>query len=305
MSAKLCISGPPKSFQGRIQLPPSKSYVHRALFVASLAKKPSILTGCGSKLADDILASVDTLRAFGCKVRFSKERGGSLHLVPGQASRRKITIYAKGSGTTARFALAYAALAREGTIVEISGDSSLSLRPMHAILESLAQLGVECSYIGNKGKLPIAIKGGGIVGGNCSVDGSISSQFISSLLISCTKARKDCTIRIKNPSSIVSKPYIAATIAVLSYFGLKIDTLPNLAGYRVKANQTARNRIFQVPGDMSAGAALVCATLAASGKSDLFGVNPKFPQPDDAVVRIASNLGADLKGNGGSIYVRG
>lgn len=304
MSGKLRISGPPKSFHGRISLPPSKSYVHRALFVASLAKKPSILTNCGSKLADDILASVGTLRAFGCKVRSNKEQNGSLEVVPGQTRKSKITIYAKGSGTTARFAIAYAALAREGSVVEISGDASLSMRPMQIISESLEQLGVECSYTGKRGKLPIAIKGGGIPGGDCSIDGSISSQFISSLLISCTKAKKDCVIRIENPGSVVSKPYIDSTIAVLSYFGLKVEALPNSAGYKVKGNQTAQDRIFQVPGDMSAGATMICATLAASGNSDLIGVNPKFHQPDESVIRIARKLGADLEEIGKTIRVR-
>lgn len=288
-----------------LRLPPSKSYVHRALFVASLGRGPSKLTHCGYKLANDILASIDTMRALGCKIKQSKDHGGSLHVYPGETNKRKIVVSAKGSGTTARFAIAYAALAKEGTTVEISGDDSLSTRPMQTILESLSQLGVECYYVRQKGKLPIRIKGGGIAGGNCSVDGSISSQFISSLLISCTRAKKDSTIRIENPKELVSKPYIDATLAVLSFFGLKVETLANSAGYRVSGNQRPKERNFEVPGDMSAGAALVCATLATSGESELIGVNPKFPQPDGEVISIAKTLGATVRQKRKSISIDG
>ncbi len=302
---KLCVRGPPEEFGARLRLPPSKSYVHRALFVASLGSSASKLTQCGDKLADDILASVGALRAFGCKITQSRDEGGSLHIIPGQSKKRKIKVYAEGSGTTARFAIAYAALASKGSTVEISGDDSLSMRPMHAIFESLPQLGVECSYSKQNGRLPVIIKGGGIDGGDCTIDGSISSQFASSLLISCTRATRDSTIKFKDPKVLVSKPYIDATLAVLAFFGLKVEELPRSAGYIVRGNQTQKGRKFEVPGDMSAGAAIICATLAASGESELVGINAKFPQPDAEVISIARRLGSTITQSGNSIYVRG
>lgn len=302
---KLRIRGPPEELSGRLRLPPSKSYVHRALFVASLGTGASKLTQCGYKLADDIIASIDALRAFGCKISQSRDEGGSLHIIPGQSKKRKIKVYAKGSGTTARFAIAYAALAKNGSMVEISGDDSLSMRPMHAIFESLSQLGVECSYVKHEGRLPVIIKGGGIDGGDCTIDGSVSSQFISSLLISCTRATRDSTIKFKDPKALVSKPYIDATLAVLTFFGLRVEELPRSAGYVVKGNQSTEGRKFEVPGDMSTGAAMICATLAASGESELVGVSTKFPQPDVEVISIARRLGSTIRQTGNSIYISG
>ena len=129
---------------------------------------------------------------------------------------------------------------------------------MESIFESLSELGVKCSYEKEKGKLPITIEGGGISGGECTVDGSISSQFISSLLISCTRAKNDCTIRIRDPSKLVSKPYIDATLAVLSYYGLEVKPFSSklgYAGFRIKANQHAKPRKFSVPGDIGPAAA--------------------------------------------------
>ena len=143
-------------------------------------------------------------------------------------------------------------------------------------------------------KAPITIEGGGIIGGECTVDGSISSQFISSLLISCTRAKNDCTIHIKDPSKLVSKPYIDATLAMLSYFGLEVKPISSKLGYsgfRIKADQHAKPRKFLVPGDMSTAAALIGATLAAGGSSELLGINSGFPQSDSAMIPIARKFG--------------
>jgi 3-phosphoshikimate 1-carboxyvinyltransferase len=104
---------------------------------------------------------------------------------------------------------------------------------------------------------------------------------------------------------LVSKPYIDATLAVLAFFGLKVEELPRSAGYIVRGNQTQKGRKFEVPGDMSAGAAIICATLAASGESELVGINAKFPQPDAEVISIARRLGSTITQSGNSIYVRG
>ena len=199
MSKKLSIRGKPAEFHGSIRLPPSKSDVHRALFIASLGKDISQITECGEELADDVLATIETLRAFGVKIKHSSDAHGTLSILPGKTNHSKISVFARGSGTTARFAISFAALAKEGSSVSISGDDSLSRRPMQSIFESLSQIGVKCSYEKEEGKLPITIMGGGIEGGECWVDGSISSQFISSLLISCTRARNDCTIQNQGP----------------------------------------------------------------------------------------------------------
>ena len=290
----MSVRGKPTEFHGNIRLPPSKSYVHRALFIASLGKNSSYITECGVELADDILATIETLRAFGVKIKHSSESHGTLSVVPGKTSHSKISVFARGSGTTARFAISFAALANEGSSVRISGDDSLSRRPMQSIFESLSQLGVRCSFEKEEGKLPITIKGGGIEGGECRVDGSISSQFISSLLISCTRARNDCTIRIKNPAKLVSKPYIDATLATLQYFGLDVKPISRYSGFKIRANQFANGHRFSVPGDMSAAAALIGATLAAGGSSLLLGVNQEFPQSDAVIIPIARNLGASV-----------
>ena len=126
------------------------------------------------------------------------------------------------SGTTARFAIALASLASDGGSTRFSGDKSLEERPMQPLLDALRQLGARCYSEHSNGRLPIVVEGRGIFGGLCYVDGSISSQFASALLIASAGAEKDTEIRIQNPSRMVSYPYLLATMHVLRSFGFKI-----------------------------------------------------------------------------------
>lgn len=305
MTRYLAIEGRPKQFAGELRLPPSKSYMHRALFISSLASGPSEITGCGTELSDDVQATIDVLRALGTKVTHSSKDNGVLTVVPGSTKQRLVPIFARASGTTARFAIAYAALAK--TRVRISGDESLSRRPMESIFESLAELGVRCTYENEVGKLPITIEGKGIKGGECTIDGSISSQFTSSLLIACTRAENDCFIRIKDPSKLVSRPYIDATLATLSHFGLEVEPLmaqSGYAGFNIRGNQVARPGRFAAPGDMSTAAAILGATLAAGGRVELLGVNSTFPQSDSAIILIATQFGAAIHEGNPSLEIR-
>ena len=303
MSKVLHIRGKPRAFNGSIRLPPSKSYLHRALFVAALGRESSALTGCGEELADDIVATIQVLRAFGITISHTRQSNGTLRVTPGHTERKSIRVSARGSGTTARFAISFAALTKKGTTVRISGDDSLTMRPMHSIFESLAELGVKCAYEKETGRLPISVEGGGIRGGECWVDGSISSQFVSSLLISCTKATSNTLIRIKNPAKLVSKPYIDATLSVLSFFGLDVKPSPHYSSFVVKGNQVGKAREFAVPGDMSAAAALIGAALSVNGSLELLGVESEFPQADAAIIPIARKFGALIRMGKKSINV--
>ncbi len=302
----LQISGKrPRFFAGNIVLPPSKSYIHRALFVASLAKGRSTISGLGrGVLSDDARATIRFLKALG--TRISEDCSGTitLHGLGGEFHTPKGPINVGGSGTTARFAISLAAIAKNSGYTTIVGDPSLSKRPMKPLLDALAQLGVEC-YSDNKSSftLPINVKGGGIKGGRCVIDSSMSSQFISSLVIACTRAKENCTIVISNPARSVSEPYIDATLAVLGRYGFEVKQ-SSTRGVRgsekkakefwVRAEQVVGGRAFRVPGDMSSAAALIGAALSSGGKLELQGIDSELPQPDSAILGIANTFGARI-----------
>ena len=303
----LRVSGRPTKFYGTVKLPPSKSYLHRALFVSALASGESRITNCGARTNDDIKATVRALRALGARISStgSHER---LLISMGAPKKKEIQLYAGGSGTTARFLIPFCALTPVGTSVKITGNDSLSKRPMNSIFQPLAQLGVKARSIHEDGKLPILVEGGGIAGGECEVDGSVSSQFVSSLLISSVKARQNTTISIENPQDQVSSPYIEATISVMKYFGFKIlvqrSRSAKFATFKIPASQKAINREFSVPGDMSSAATLIGAAIAAKGELRLINTGGNsFPQPDSAILLVAKKLGENVLTEDGSIIL--
>jgi 3-phosphoshikimate 1-carboxyvinyltransferase len=304
----LRIEGPPDSFQGKVRLPASKSYVHRALFIAAMCDGPSDISACGTTMSDDVSATMDVLRAFGSRLATSARNAGTISVYPNWKKAKIIRAFAKGSGTTARLAIAFAALAPKGTVTRIVGNKSLSERPMQPILDALNSLDVICRSENDDGHLPVTVSGGGIRGTRCEIDGSISSQFISSLLISFVKSEGDCTLGIKNPSKLVSKPYVSATIKVLEDFGFGVKVLASkrfeYEGFVVRGRQKAPGRRFQVPGDMSAAGTLIGATISAKGQVVLSGVNLDYPQSDSIILSFAERMGGAIRKAKGSLFVR-
>jgi 3-phosphoshikimate 1-carboxyvinyltransferase len=293
----LRIQGRPRVFYGAIRLPPSKSYLHRALFVSTLALGKSTISNCGTELNDDIRATISALSSLGCVVARTTSKGGTITLTPGFKGPTYLTLNAVGSGTTARFLIPFSSLSTKGTVVKIVGNQSLSKRPMDYLFEPLSQLGVIAKSQHGDGRLPVIVEGGGIEGGECVVDGSISSQFVSSLLISCLASRRKSIIKIKDPKQQVSSPYIDATICVMRSFGFKIRAHKideeYYESFEIPAKQSIRGKKFVVPGDMSSCAALVGAVIATNGKIKITNVgSERFPQPDSRIIPLARLFGA-------------
>ena len=125
--------------------------------------------------------------------------------------------------------------------VFVSGD-------MYPILNALEQLGVHIYSTKMDGTPPLVVTGGGIKGGIAVIDGSVSSQFLSSLLISCIYADSEVTLRIKEQQ--VSKPYVYSTLETMKTFGVKIDHDPNFLEYYIERNKY-KPTVFEIPGDFS------------------------------------------------------
>src|SRR5215467_2751633 len=159
---------------GNIVCPPNKSYSHRALFLATLAKGKSTLRNV--LLSRDTIATLDACKSFGAKIDTTGDKisvEGNGEIIP-QTNK----IDASNSGTTIRIAAAISSLSN--STITLVGDSSLQKRPMQPLLDALKQLGAHCDS--TNGRAPISIKGKA-VGGTATISGSVSSQFISALLI--------------------------------------------------------------------------------------------------------------------------
>ena len=196
---------------GIVKAPPSKSYTHRAVIIASLANGVSKLYD--PLASEDTLASVNVCRTFGANIDTSNFN--SLGNNPNIKSFWKINgvngvqeienssqgpIDLKNSGTTLRIMTSVAGLSKNGSV--FTGDDSLKTRPMDMLLEALKPLGVNAKSILGNGKPPIEIEPG-FVGGKTSIDGSVSSQFISSLLIAGAISEKGIDLNVKGDFIII------------------------------------------------------------------------------------------------------
>ena len=267
------------SIEGVIKAPPSKSYTHRVLFASLLACGESLILN--PLLARDTIASINAIKKMGAEIKWLKQ---ALR-VKGVCS--EITnphwIDCKGSGTTIRIATAVSSLLKE--YVLLYGDETLNNRPMYPLLKALSSVGVES--ISRNGYPPIVIRGPIRKSSEVIVDGSISSQFITALLMISPIAN----LRIRVIGEIVSRPYIDITIRVLESFGAKIRR----DGYRFYESQGSglRASIFEIPGDYSS-AAFLLALGAIKGRIKVIGLNSRDVQGDKIIVDILKNMGAHV-----------
>ena len=133
----------------------------------------------------------------------------------------------------------------------LTGDESLQKRPMQPFLDALSSIGAQCSS--TDGKPPIKIKGK-ISGGDVSIPGNFSSQFISALLICAPLTENGINLTIEG--NLVSKPYLDATIATMRKFGVTVQTLIPYKKYNISP-QIYKNTTFTVPIDFSSLALLL------------------------------------------------
>jgi 3-phosphoshikimate 1-carboxyvinyltransferase len=267
---------------GHIVCPPNKSYSHRAIFLASLA-------GNGSRIDNvlfsaDTIATIDTCRKFGAEI----EEYDTSIVIKNPINTKKIVpeIDAKNSGTTIRIAAGIASLFEKE--ITLTGDSSLQKRPMQPLLDALQSIGAKCTS--TNGKPPIRVTGK-ILGGEVSIPGNLSSQFISALLICAPLTEKGINLIIKE--NLVSKPYLDATISTMRNFGVTVQTLIPYKRYNV-VPQIYKPCSFTVPIDFSSLALLLSAATLNGENVVIHGNIGNLPQGDEVIIDILEQLGVSV-----------
>ncbi|HTS32344.1 MAG TPA: 3-phosphoshikimate 1-carboxyvinyltransferase [Thermoplasmata archaeon] len=280
----------PGSVRGRVRAPPSKSYTHRALVVGYLSGHPFRVERPLD--ADDTRRTAEAIRRLGASVT---RRDARWTVKPGRPPRtRRVSVDCGESGTTLRFAVALAA--RQGTRVRFTGRERLGQRPMRALLRGLRSLGASIRV--SKHGLPLEVSGP-IHGGPITLDASVSSQFLSSLLLALPTLEGDSRIVLTGP--VVSSPYIDATLAVLNHQGVRVARRGR--SFQIPGGQRFRGRSFRVPGDASSAAYLWAAGAVAGGPVRVDGVPPAWPQADRAATELLAHAGAAVREIGSSVAV--
>ena len=267
---------------GQITCPPNKSYSHRAIFLASIAGKDSKVNNV--LLSADTKATIEACKKFGAEIEI--ENSSIIVKNPIDLGTNVPEIDTENSGTTIRIASGIASLYSEE--ITLTGDSSLQKRPMQPLLDALSSIGAQCSS--TDGKPPIKIKGK-ISGGNVSIPGNFSSQFISALLICAPLTKNGINLNIEG--NLVSKPYLDATIATMRKFGVSVQTLIPYKKYNITP-QIYKDTSFTVPIDFSSLALLLSAAVLNGEEIIIKGNLGNLPQGDEVFIDILEQLGVTV-----------
>ncbi|HID20510.1 MAG TPA: 3-phosphoshikimate 1-carboxyvinyltransferase [Methanophagales archaeon] len=285
--------------KGEINAPPSKSYTHRAIAIAALAKRSEILFPL---ISGDTKATINAAKSLGATVEVEQARKITIEGTDGRPETPEDVLNAENSGTTLRFFTAISGLC-EGAAV-LTGDASLRKRPNSPLLNSLNDLGSEAFSTKGDGTAPIVVKGR-LKGGETTMDSSISSQFISALLIACPLVEKDCYITANNLASV---PYMEVTIEVLEKAGIEVpfSRSANDYSFHVEGGRSYELQRFTVPGDFSSASYPLAAAVITDSELKMRNLFPSA-QGDSRIVAILKEMGVDIRwdSESGIVAVKG
>ncbi|MBR4863733.1 MAG: 3-phosphoshikimate 1-carboxyvinyltransferase [Oscillospiraceae bacterium] len=251
---------------GTVSAPPSKSMAHRLLICAGLS--PSVSHINNVDFNEDILATIDCLRAFGAECTIQ----GDVVTVKGIDPRKSVpseVLNCRESGSTLRFFIPLSLLS--GKKVTLIGTEKLLSRPLNVYEKLCAEYGF--SFVQDSRTVEVS---GCLSGGCFSVPGDISSQFITGLLFALPLAGKDSVIKIAPP--LESRGYIDLTLQSLHTFGIRADWLDAFT-LEIPGNQTYAAVDATVEGDYS-GAAFFAALRALGNDVTVAGLRENSLQGD-------------------------
>ena len=269
------------SIRGTIAPPSSKSYAQRAIALALLAEGRSILRNI--EFCKDTRSALKCIEALGAKVEYIDD---STIAIEGGLKPQSNTLNVGESGLATRLFTPIASL--NPTPITIEGEGTLLYRPMTMMIEPLRQLGVQVRDGG--GFLPIEVQGP-MHGGDIMVDGSVSSQFITGLLLALPLAQEDTTLHVTSPVSI---PYIDMTIETARLFGVEI--MHNEGDYTqffIEGRQQYTPADISIEGDWS-GAATLLVAGAIAGEVTVKNISTLSKQADTAICHALERAGAGL-----------
>ena len=271
---------------GYVAPPCSKSYAQRALAVSLLTKGECEIANID--YCNDTLSAISCIETLGAVV--TRKRKGVL-TVRGGLNPIGDSLCVGESGLSARLFTPIAALCDKS--ITIRGEGTLLYRPMDMMISPLRQLGVEVRDGG--GRLPIEVKGP-MRGGEITVDGSVSSQFITGLLLALPLSESDTVI---NVTKAVSKPYLDMTIDIASRFGVAIEH-NDYEQFYIAGGQSYTPMSYSIEGDWSAAAMLLVAG-AVAGQVTVGNISMLSKQADVAICRALVAAGAELTSEQASI----
>ncbi len=275
---------------GEVNVPGSKSLSNRALLLAALAEGETELTNLLD--SEDIEHMLNALTKLGINYRLSEDKtqcvvqgnGGAFNVA------EPLELFLGNAGTAMRPLCA--ALAASNVDTVLTGEPRMEERPIGDLVDALREADADVTYLKNEGFPPLQIKGKTLNGGEMSVDGSVSSQFLTALLMAAPLFSGDVTIRIKG--ELVSKPYIDITLDTMAKFGVTVVN-DNYQTFTVSgdAKYIAPGK-FMVEGDASSASYFLAAGAIKGGTVRVTGIGQKSIQGDIRFADVLEAMGAKV-----------
>ena len=286
---KLQVSG---TLSGNVQVPPSKSVAHRMLICAALGSEPCTIICRG--VNRDMEATAACLNALGANITYAD---GRFNVEPILNVRKGATLDCGESGSTLRFLLPVAAAL--GADATFTGQGRLPERPLSPLYEEMTAHGISMS---ENGRMPLTCQGT-LPAGTYTIDGGVSSQFISGLLMALPLTGSESRIIITGKKETAS--YIDLTLNALGQFGIEVDT--TVDGYCIPGGQryTTPGTQVTVEADWSGAAFWITAGVAGSKQITCTGLDYEHSaQGDRRIIDVLRRMGADINASGTVVTAR-
>lgn len=291
------VAGP---LDARIRPPGSKSLTNRALVCAALADGESTLTG--ALVSDDTHVMIEGLSRLGLPIDVSDD-GTTLRVAGagGAVPAIEADLFIGNSGTTVRFLSALATLGHGA--FRLDGVPRMRERPIQDLADALNQLGaaVRCESPG--GCPPVEVHANGLPGGEATVRGDISSQFLSGLLMACPCAKDRVTLAVNG--ELVSKPYVRMTLEVMRSFGVAVEAPEDLSRFEIEPAGSYRAGDYAIEPDASAASYFWGAAAICGGSVTVEGLGRDALQGDVAFVDCLAQMGCRVEESQDGITVIG
>lgn len=295
---KIIKLGPIYKINGTIHLPGSKSISNRALLLA--AQSIGITKLINLLDSDDVRCMLCALSDLGIKYQLSNNRniceihgiGGPLRLLKPtniNDNNNQLILSLGNAGTVMRPLIAALSIEAHNNNIILTGDSRMQERPVGHLIDALQQGGSRIDYIKRKYYPPVKLYGG-YNGGNITIQGNISSQFLSSILMMAPLAPYNTLITVDG--DLVSKPYIDITLSIMKIFGIDIKH-ENYRSFYCEGNRVYRSpKEYIIEGDASSASYFLAASAIKGGTIQVFGVNKHSIQGDIQFVNVLEKMGA-------------
>ncbi|MFC1453814.1 3-phosphoshikimate 1-carboxyvinyltransferase [Verrucomicrobiota bacterium] len=281
-----------QSLKGEIKAPPSKSYTHRAIIIASVNKHATVVN---PSQCDDTTKTIEVWKKLGSKINIDRQHNQlDIRGFNGKPNLNGNTEFDVGeSGTLMRFALPIISLAKGK--FRVVGSGTLKTRPNREIVKALQDWGIDVKGKTDNHILPIIINAiGCLKGGEANIQDAQSSQFVSSLLIASPLAQQDTTIIVH--TKLVSRPYVDITREVLKWAGVqvKVSHKNGRECFTIRKGQKFEPQTpFTVHGDYSGAAFLMAAAVLLKSDVTIADLWDDC-QGDKAIIDILKRMGARI-----------